>query len=191
MADAVDAFLDGYQVPVEEVPICSDATLVDRFAAVDRRLNAMEAEAGLGGAPDELYAEVDRLKAEVEASVTVFRLKALPFSEWVALQGEHPPSEDEKAQGNVTSPVTWEPAVISACAVEPTMTVDQAKRMRDVVAATEWAQMLDAITRLHQGGPGPKSRLLSVLRRASAVSSASQPGTGSLADPSSGDDGEQ
>ena len=187
----IDAFLAGYKLPGEEVAVCRDPGLVDRFTVADSRVNAAEANAGLAGAPADLIEARDALAAEIEDSVQVFRLQATPLPDWLALQGEHPPTEEERAAGEFAHPDTWEPAAVAACAVDPTMTVEQAARMRGLVAAAEWAQLRDAVIRLHTGGAGPKSRLLSALRRASVVSSDTPPSTGSLAEPSSDGSGEQ
>lgn len=187
----VDDFLDGYQVPVEEVPICRDPSLVERFALVESRLAAEEARAGLAGAPPELLELHEALSAEVEEQVQVFRLQAIPLPGWVRLMAEHPPTPAEREAGEFANPDTWEPAVVAACAVDPVMSVEQASRMRSKLAAPEWGALRDAVIRLHTGGAGPKSLLLSALRRASAASSDSLPSTESLADPSSDASAEQ
>ena len=175
MANLVDAFLDGYEGPVEEVPVCGKPGLIEAFRIADSELESALARAGLAGAPRELRDRVAALEAQIEASVQVFRLRGLPYGEWADLRTQHP----ELAE--------FETAALAACAVEPPVTVAQAQRMRDTLGP-EFGRLMAAVARLNQeSAAAPKSLLLSALRAQSDGSSDTPPSTespeaGSLAD---------
>lgn len=188
----VDDFLDGYHLPVEEVAICGRPDLIAEHAKAEAEILGHRANGSLGGPPAELVDRLADLEAEIEASVMVVKLKALPHGPWADLLAAHPPTSSQKADGFGVNPDTFEVAALHACAVEPTFTEDQAHRMRRTVPRSEWAALTAAIRGLHEVVSSvPKSLLLSALRPASAASSDTPPDEGSLAEPSSGDSGEQ
>ena len=192
MADPVDDFLDGYHLPVEEVAICGRPDLIAEHAKVEAEVAGHVRTASLAGPPPELVDRLAALEAEIEESVTIVRLRALSNGAWMDLRGQHPPTPAQKELGFAVNPDTFEVAALVACAVEPTYAEDQAQRMRRTLAPGEWTVLTAAIRRLHEERSSvPKSLLLSALRPASAGSSDTPPDEGSLAEPSSGDSGEQ
>lgn len=192
MTQDIDAFLDGYEAPVEEVPICGKPGLIAEHARIEAEIIGFRTEGSLAGPPRDLVDRLEEIERQVEESVLVWRLRALPFGAWADLQLEHPPTDEQRRGGHAANPDSFEPAALAACAVEPTVTVAQADRMRATLAPTEWVALMGAVRRLHQERTAaPKSLLLSALRRRSDAYSATQPSEGSLADPSSDDSGEQ
>ncbi len=188
----IDDFLDGYEPPVEEVPVCRRPGLIAEHALLEAKVAKLSVHGTLGGPPQELLDQLATIEAEIEASVTVFRLQAIAHRPWADLLAAHPPTTEERAKGYGVHPDTFEPAALAACAIEPTLTVEQAERMADTIPRSEWAALTDAVRRLHEDrSTAPKSLLLSALRPASAASSATQLDEGSLGEPSSGDSGEQ
>lgn len=189
MAGSIDDFLDRYKAPVEEVPICGRADLIAEFAALEADIAGDTIAAALSGPPEVKVARLRELQAEIDESVFVVTLRGLSFSRWMELKAEHPPSAEDAAKGHDSDPNGWEPAVVAACASDPTMTVEQAERMRDTVAATEWGALLRAVGRLHSGQhTAPKSLLLSALPQPNSASSdtpdpGESPEAGSLAGP--------
>lgn len=191
MPSSLDDFLDGYSGPVEEVPVCGRPDLIAEFAKVEAQIAGYGDNNTLGDDPKEVMDLIERLKvleSEIESTVMVFKLRAMAYQPWTDLLGQHPPEH----AGLRVNPVTFEPAAIAACAVDPPMTEEQAVRLRDTVAASEWQALIAAMWRLNQGkSEVPKSLLLSVLRPASVASSASPPDTESPEAGSLAGDGEQ
>lgn len=192
MASSVDDFLDGYQAPVEEVPVCGRPGLISDHALLEAQVARLTVHGTLGGPPKELLDQLAAVEAEIEASVTVFRLQAIANRPWADLLAAHPPTTEERAMGYGVHPETFEPAALAACAIDPKVSVAQAERMADTLPRSEWAALTEAVRRLHEDrSTAPKSPLLSVLRPTNADSSATPLDEGSLAEPSSGDSGEQ
>lgn len=192
MAGSLDDFLDGYEPPVGEVVICGKPGLIADHHRLDAEVMGHRARSGLGGPPAELLDELARIEAEIEASAYVIRLQAIAHRPWADLLAAHPPTTEERALGYGTHPATFEPAAVAACAIEPTITVEQAERMRDTLPRSEWQALTSAVRDLHEErSAAPKSLLLSALRPASVASSDTPLNEGSLGEPSSDDGGEQ
>lgn len=169
MAGSIDDFLDRYKAPVEEVPICGRADLIAEFAALEADIAGDTIAGALAGPPVDKMDRLRELQDEIDESVFVVKLQGLSFSRWMELKAEHPPSAEDAAKGQDSDPEGWEPAVVAECSG---MTVDQARRMRDTIAATEWGALLRAVGRLHSGQrTAPKSLLLSALPRPNSASS--------------------
>lgn len=189
---SLDDFLDGYEPPVEEVPVCGRPALIAEHAQLEAEIAGHRVHGSLGGPPQELLDRLEKLEAEINGSVMVVKLRAIANRPWADLLAAHPPTMEERAQGFGAHPDTFEPAALAACAIEPTFSVAQAERMADTIPRSEWAALLVAVRRLHEDrSTTPKSLLLSVLRPASAVSSDTPLDEGSLGEPSSDDSGEQ
>lgn len=192
MTSPVDDFLDGYRLPVEEVPVCGRPDLIFEHAKAESEMARHAATFALSGPPTELVERLAALEAEIEQSVTVVRLQGLGNGAWLDLRAQHPPTREQKDNGFGVNPDTFEAAALVACAVEPTYEDDQAHRMRRTLAPGEWGALTDAIYRLHEGRSNvPKSLLLSALRPVNDASSDTPQDEGSLAERSSGDSGGQ
>lgn len=180
MPDTVDDFLDGYQGPVEEVPVCGRPALVQEHALAEQALFDATRESGLAGPTPELRAEVARLEAEMAGSVRVFKIGALTYGPWSDLLAAHPPSDERRKLGHIVDDATFDPAALAACAVDPPMTVEQAQRMRDTIAPGEWQALMAAVWKLNgRQQHAPKSRLLYELDQLSDGYSDTPPPTGS------------
>lgn len=175
-APDLDAFLDGYELPVEEVPICGRAGLVADHAAAEAAVLAAQAGAGLGGAvPQELLDRIAELEAEIEASVMVFRVQAVTQRAWADLLAGHPPCDEDRKKGLRYHPETFDPAALAECSVEPAVSFAQAQRLRDTLPPSEWARLMVAVLTVNNEATSPpKSLLLSALRM-SAQSSTTPP----------------
>ncbi|MFI6299543.1 hypothetical protein ACIBEJ_48670 [Nonomuraea sp. NPDC050790] len=153
----VDDFLDGYQLPEDEVPICRRGDLQARFEELERALDAArrrpeeDSLAGGGGEVRRLAQELMELREEMQSHVRVFRLRALPRLAWKNLLKEHPPRQaDLPADHNRDSfPV----AALAACAVRPRMTGEKAGRLVDALTQGQWGALWETILQLN-GGSG-------------------------------------
>ena len=191
MAD-LDDFLDRYQPPVEEVAVCGRSSLIADHARTESEIVGFRAKNGLAGPPAELLDRLAELEAEIERSVLVFRLQAMPYRRWADLLASHPPTKEQRASGAGANAESFEPAAFAACAVEPKVSPEQAARLHDTLPPGEWRALMDAVYRLHREQvAAPKSLLLSALPLLNDGFSTTPPDEGSLGEPSSGDSGEQ
>lgn len=65
------------------------------------------------------------------------RLKALGSQAYDDLLAEHPPTAEQKKEGSTYNADTFAPALIAACAVEPSMTTSEAKQ---IWTSDEWSR---------------------------------------------------
>lgn len=189
----VDDFLAGYEPPCEEVPICGKPGLMSEFLLLESEIITAGAANGLAGAPMELVDRLEQLQAEIDASVKVFKVQNQGWQAWADLQVMHPPTPEERATGLRVHRETFDPASVALAAVDPPLTIEQAEQLKAKVPPADWEALIGAVWRVHgrQATAGPKSLLLSALRPQSDESSDTPPSEGSLAEPSSGDSGEQ
>lgn len=74
----------------------------------------------------ELVINVPSEKGDVELTLA---LTALSMKEYDELIAAHPPTKDQKAEGNGYNPETFAPAVIAAVVTEPKLTLEQAQTL--------------------------------------------------------------
>lgn len=67
----------------------------------------------------------------------VVTLRAIGSKAYDVLVGMHPPTADQKREGATYNPDTFGPALISACALEPHMTPNEAKELWE---SEEWSR---------------------------------------------------
>jgi len=86
-----------------------------------------------------LAAKVADLEKQIAASTVEIRLRGIGRNAFRALLDTHP-GEDGRAYDFDTFP----PALISACAVDPTLTEAQAYALADVLTDGQWDEIFDA-----------------------------------------------
>ena len=136
------------KLPVEEVPIVLDGEwgqqvldAQERMVALESSLRARPGDTTLIGELDELLAEIERLNAERDEHVAVFKFKGLGRDRYERLVRAHPPTQEQRKQAaRESSGASWNrdtfpPALIHACLVEPSMTLEQ---VVELLADDEW-----------------------------------------------------
>lgn len=86
---------------------------------------------------EKLTKQIAAVRKRVRDSETEFRFEALGDKAWSDLHAAHPSSE----KGQAWDPVTFAPALIAACAVDPVMTADQVLELFDVLNAAQRDQL--------------------------------------------------
>lgn len=138
----IDAILAGARLPEDQVPVCTRADLVAEWRRLGRDLTEAKARDAAdprlaGGNTATLVERMEALRAQVDASTVVFRLRALPRKRWAELADAHPPRKeaggtvhsDDQALG--VNRETFLPALVRASTVEP--------QLKDET----WAALLD------------------------------------------------
>ena len=174
MTFTVDDFLGEFEAPTVEVRVCPRADLLERHRLLDRQLaEASSKDAGslASGPPRSLADEVLALEEQIEASTRTFRFRALSRRRWRSLLGAHPPLKQHKADGLDFNPETFPVAAIAACAVEPTMTPEQAEQVADAIPLGEFERMWAAVLQVNLGASDtPKSVLATTIHRMNGAS---------------------
>jgi hypothetical protein len=108
--------------------VCLRGDLAHEYDRLERQLAQLPANNKLGGDPERqrIAAEMDRVRAEMQAGTVPFVLHALPDADFQKLIDDHPPRRDgdevndrDAAHGFDRS--TFYPALIRACVAEPTL----------------------------------------------------------------------
>lgn len=113
----------------------------DAHGRVERALDALERArlfTSTGGDVAQAQAELDEAQAHAEevGAVEVLHLQAVPRPEYEQLLLQHPPTEQQKADGQTYDPDGFAPALVAASVVDP----DTGERPLTVEQVTElWA----------------------------------------------------
>lgn len=107
--------------------------------------------------------QMAELSARMDAESTVFKFQALPRTEWRKLIADHPPSREiqKKNPRAEWDPVTFMPAALSACCVDPEMTVDEAAELMDMLTEAQFNDVWITCYSVNVRSDIPKSDLAS------------------------------
>lgn len=87
----------------------------------------------------EIYERLQELTAQIEESVVTFELQALSSTAYRKLQEAHPPA----GEGLPFNPDTFPQALISACSLDPKMTVEEVEQLFDLIHEGEFKKLWD------------------------------------------------
>lgn len=163
----LDDFLGAYRAPRKSTRVTMRADLLAEHAQLkDDYQAAMRgdmAENRLPVAPA-IRDRLAQLEDEIGESEFTFTFEALPRGEYVALVGEHPPRPEDTKGGLPFNADTFSPALIAACAVEPTMSIEDADRMLGKLSPGQFDKVWTAVVAVNLGDDAaPKSVLRSAL----------------------------
>lgn len=134
------------------VRVCARGDLVEQYAELSARAQAELPDDGTlaDASPEaELAHRILEVEAEIEASHIEILVTSIPALDWTNLQVQHSPTKDQVAKGYDHNPLTFPAAVVAACAVKPTMTLDQAKRLQATLHTGEWNKLYLAVHALN------------------------------------------
>ncbi|GAA3416226.1 hypothetical protein [Streptosporangium vulgare] len=136
--------------PEKTVPICLAGDLQAEFEDLERDLAIARdkpAEGTLAGGSNPIATtiaqQIVELRERMREHTTVFRFRGLPRKAWSDLVAECPPGDDAKEGADVD----WETfgvALVAACVVEPTMTVEDAGQLAEVLTQAQWDSLFAA-----------------------------------------------
>lgn len=130
----IEAIIAGATAREITVPLCLAGALQGEYEALERQLSDAASLVGqsLAGSPRTQIAErIEELREEMAQHRVEFRFRALSPKAWSDLLAAHPSDKPEM----LFDPTTLFPAAIAACAVEPTMTVEQYQRLSEKLSA--------------------------------------------------------
>lgn len=180
----VDDLIATAQHRTQEVLICARGDLVDAHAEAVRAL-AAATEDGDGSLASPEITEAARRVQEIEeeqaASTVTFVLSSVSRRVWADLLAANAPTDEQRRAGHDHNPDTFPVAAVAACAVEPSLSLQQAEKLIDVLPAGEWSKLW--VTALHLNiseTPHPKLGAATELLRANGRSSTTSDPAGSL-----------
>ncbi|MBB1154001.1 hypothetical protein [Amycolatopsis dendrobii] len=181
----IDALIASATLPEETVPLCLRPDLRKKFEELDGALLIAKTERTTMAPTDrerELAAAIKALEEEIAEHSIQVRMRALKHTPWVELMAEHPPREDNPADGNFGANIeTFLPALIHAQMVEPEMTAKQVDALIDVITNRQYNELANAawaLGSMHRDSP-VFSRAASQLTPDSGETSRPQSNSGS------------
>lgn len=160
----VDDFLGGYRPPKLSIQITSRADLLAELTARVAEVDRVESSGRLNDARvGELRGEIEALVGEIQASEVSFEFEAVGSQAYQRLIDAHPPLPAEKESGAIVRMVSFAPALVSACASNPQIDLQQAEAMRDTLTQSQWEKLVGAAMAVNVGDDtAPKWRRSSV-----------------------------
>ncbi|MGW6913707.1 hypothetical protein ACWGB8_07795 [Kitasatospora sp. NPDC054939] len=143
----IEEIIKGATLRETTVPLCLAGQLQGEYEALERQLADVASLVGdsLAGSPRvQIAARMEELRAEMAEHQVEFRLRAIGAERWSDLVAAHPGEA-----GALFDPRTLAPAAVAACAVEPTMTVQQYRRLAEKLTAGQQNALLDAVWALN------------------------------------------
>ncbi len=154
--------------PREElVELCVAGDLNAQFDALEAELLADAAKAATSLADashsPEIAARMEALRQEMKAATFPFRFRALGGRAWSDLLAVHPPRHERERFNADTLPS----ALISACSVEPAMTIPEVEKLFEVLNQGQRDALFSAAWDANHDGTVPFSLAASAILRSS------------------------
>ncbi|MFF2954336.1 hypothetical protein ACFVVU_23700 [Kitasatospora sp. NPDC057965] len=143
----IESIITGATLRETSVPLCLAGHLQGEYEDLERQLTSVAMFAGdsLAGSPKTSIAtRMEELRAEMAEHLTEFQFRALVPQAWSDLLAAHPGGE-----GRLFDPATFGPAAVAACAIGPTMTVEQYQRLAEKLTAGQQEALFDAVWNLN------------------------------------------
>ncbi|WP_326828674.1 hypothetical protein OIE13_22300 [Streptosporangium sp. NBC_01810] len=146
------------RLPEKLVPLYL-GSLQAEFEDLERQLDEERAKpnpgtlASAGRTPEEikLAEAIEDLRQEMQADVTVFRLRALPKGKWTSLMAKHPPRTEDREEGNAYNMETGPIAAVAACCVDPQMSVPEVEELVDeMLTQGQWDALWSTVFYLNR-----------------------------------------
>lgn len=146
------------KLPEKPVPLCLRGDLQAEYEELERELKMVEGGArragtlaGSAAATQPIKDKLDALRAEMQKSVRVFTLRALPRRRWRDLVTANPPRDQDKAEGLDYDGEKFTIAAVQACCIDPAMSVKEVEELCDeVLTQGQWDTLFAEIMWLNR-----------------------------------------
>lgn len=156
MTLSVDDLIATARPRIVKTEVCARGDLVDRHAELVRQLAAAAIpveqrsiasgdQAGL----EEIHQAIEEVEEEQAEHTRSFEFRSIGPLAWNDLRRDHQPRPGLD-HGMAVNPVTFPPAAVAACSVDPKITIEQATRMygspteQGVLHSAEWDKLYNA-----------------------------------------------
>lgn len=127
----------------KSVSICLRGDLAAEHDSLQDRLDRLQAEsvAKMGGQPEQIAisGQIVALETQMSQHMQEFRMKGLSEYAIDALQTKYPAREGKRESWNIHDAA---PELVSASAVDPAMTVEQARQLGEALSAGDWDRLV-------------------------------------------------
>lgn len=154
MTRTVGEFLGAYKAPRLTVRLSTRTDLYAELARVGHEYESLPEGGGMNVSA-ERQALIDRqeqLVDEIRASEFEFEFEALPRAEYQRLMASCPPKPSDKKDGAQFDMESFAVALISACAVNPTMTPDEVRQLMDAITEAQLTTLTQVAFAVNIGG---------------------------------------
>lgn len=97
----------------------------------------------------DLAEQIEAARREMHEHEHAFTFRALPPKEWSDLLAEHPARDSDTEKGYTFNLESFPAAAVSACAVDPVMTVEQVDRLVEVLNQGQWDDLFTTVWRVN------------------------------------------
>jgi hypothetical protein len=169
--EARDALHDA-QTPADDDSIAGrdDDLIAARKVTLAAYEDAVSRE--IAGKVDELREAVVAAEAAVRDAETEFVFESIGGQQWLDAVAQHPPTEADQRRGLDHDPSTFPPIALALSCVEPGLSEDDGRWLKQNLDLAEWKKLWDACLEANRGvSSRPKSESATALRLWSALSS--------------------
>lgn len=144
------------RLPEATVTLCLRGDLAAEWGDLERQLaDASTSAPSLAErSPARIIAEqMEDLRARMVASAVTIRLRALPAPVWGQLYAERPiraKDSGESEQAWRDRWYAWVADLVSRCAIDPVMTVEEVGQLVDVLSGVQWDELSNAAWLLNE-----------------------------------------
>ena len=143
------------RLPETTVTLCLRGDLLAEWRVLERDLEEAPSVAPSLGemSPRRAIAErMEAIRGEMTAAEIPVRLRALPAREWSAYAARRPlaRTEDEPEDAWRSRWYVWTAGLISHCAIDPEMTVEDVDQLVDVLSGVQWDELSTAAWALNE-----------------------------------------
>jgi hypothetical protein len=171
----IEAIIDRAQLPETTVALCLDGPMVAQYERLEVQLRQAGPATSLGDESSaEAVAEAMRvLRVQMLDAQVTFTLRALPPRQFSGLRAKIPVQADGQDQSEHDEAYhQWVCQLLAACAVEPTMTAQQADQLCDRLSEGQWGSLGNAAWAVNTSRQDvPFSAAASVIARGSGARS--------------------
>lgn len=142
--------------PEKVVTLCLTGDLQAEFEDLERRLIAEREKPATGGATIansgysavevDLARQIEELRELMKAEATPFRIRALSRKQFSDLTAKHSPRPEDKEAGFEYNQEEFPIALVSACCLDPQMSVADVEDLVDeVLTSGQWDELYSAV----------------------------------------------
>lgn len=145
---SLDDLLASAALPEKTVEVYLAGRVVAEIEEAERELRDQRANAQTmadRGRTRQIAERIEALRAEMQSSALVVRLRGLNRKAWAALLAEHPPRRDQDVDKQLGYNVdTFFPALIRACIIDPVLDDAQWEQLDAVLSSSQYDALADA-----------------------------------------------
>lgn len=155
MTDAND-LIKNARLPEARVPLCMRGDLLSRLGELEQEFErARQSDAGnslaSGGAARGVAERMEEVHREIAEHTHIFQFRAMPRRAFRDLQEAHPPREADQLDVAMGFSVDGLQApLISACCVDPVMSIEQTEALLDVLSDGQIMELFGAALALNR-----------------------------------------